>query len=310
MICCVVCQEPPYQVVDASCCNSLFCKLCAEKVQGECPACKRPWVEGQYKENVPLQKVLNETTIKCVHCNEQFQLKQKLSHNQSCVMKTVQCPNSGNCSAVSRKDLIGHLKICEYRKIECPNGCGKSFSKNSLTNHVVEHCPFTIVGCKNDCGAQFKQQDFNQHERECPEVAQPCEFAAYGCDVKLKAEGMKDHMENSTSQHLLMLKNGQHFNPMPQVNIPVHDIMSFCGRIVSKCAGQCHASGPQKIAMLIGFMLVSAVIFRVSFVKLAIWGLVSSYIREKSKSWSPRTQQRVEKFAYFAMVAFVWSIIF
>ena len=81
-----------------------------------------------------------------------------------------------------QKELKEHQKkLCPARLVVCPNGCGGSTKLSKLQTHTENKCPLSIVNC---------------------------EFAYAGCLSMMHRKDLKNHLEVTKQEHIVLL-NGK-----------------------------------------------------------------------------------------------------
>ena len=209
-VCLHVLRDP--HLVD--CCGYRFCKRCIDRVLYEfktCPLCnqKQPTIVADKQLSRTLRQKRVKCThrdegckwvgelsalddhldaakrvdgclfksLRCVHCNIPQHKSQIEEHESKCQKKPVVCEY---CSVFQclRHELAQHWEFCGLYPIFCPKGCGTKVTRLGLGRHFKGSCPFTIVDC---------------------------EFSHVGCEVKVPRRSMRDHMDQSTKDHLSLL---------------------------------------------------------------------------------------------------------
>ena len=92
---CMICHQLPRNYRQSKCCDSSFCKKCAQmwistaiSSTGKfpfCPHCREAnFTSKKLTENVVAQKIINKRTIICDYCNNEITIGNKTKHYQIC----------------------------------------------------------------------------------------------------------------------------------------------------------------------------------------------------------------------------------
>jgi len=205
---CCVCGEIPVDVVDSTCCASLFCWECGTSVD-HCPKCNAQIIWEGLKANPALQKIIDNMEVKCrfEDCNIKILSSLRKEHESSCDYKPITCPNSELCGIIFSKDLAKHLaEDCPERAMQCPYHCGQSIKLSAMLEHIKTTCDCLEMDCSQGCGKKLKKKELQNHfDNECVLVVLPCEFVQYGCkDLILRAD-YNEHLTSHLHQHFKML---------------------------------------------------------------------------------------------------------
>jgi len=208
---CIVCGALPVDVVEASCCSSLFCWECAINTKNLCPSCKVIFDREACKINLPLRRAIENVPRKCKYenCTKMLKGSEEIrQHSLICPEKPVVCPNSDLCGILVSKDLDNHLTTkCEYRMVSC-HLCDIEILFKNLPAHLEQDCKGVTVQCPNKCSAQVKRKELEEHiQTECPFEKITCEFSFCGCLAQFKRMDAADHSENAVviRRHLNLL---------------------------------------------------------------------------------------------------------
>jgi hypothetical protein len=98
---------------------------------------------------------------------------------EKCTKRMITC--SFCDSAMSHDQLAAHHEVCEEMKVPCPRYCGV-----------------------ND----MRRGELEVHEGKCPDASIKCPFFNSGCRVELTRKELDEHIEKSTSTHLMKLMAG------------------------------------------------------------------------------------------------------
>jgi len=205
---CCVCGEIPVDVVDSTCCASLFCWECGTSVD-HCPHCNAQIIWEGLKANPALQKIIDTMEVKCrfEDCNIKTLSSLRKEHESTCDYRPSTCPNSELCGIILFKDLTKHLEEeCPERSMDCPYHCGQSIKLSSMLDHIKNTCDCLDIDCTQGCGKKLKKKELRDHlDTDCVLFVVPCEFNQYGCkDVILRAD-YKEHLITHMHQHFKML---------------------------------------------------------------------------------------------------------
>ena len=213
-ICMKVLQEPHV----TECCGQHFCKGCLEKWfeknHGDkvCPHCKEAdIVHILYK---PLQRKINKLEIHCSNRELGCEVIMKVedidfhfspTNLSSCDYALIPCPM---CGQELLRMVMGHhiFGDCPKREKTCTH-CNLAMSSDMLDGHY-EVCEEMKVSCPRKCGKEMRRGDLKIHEDACPYMPVKCPFSDAGCQVELTRKEVEQHMEKSTTAHLMCLATG------------------------------------------------------------------------------------------------------
>jgi len=127
----------------------------------------------------------------------------------------------------------------EEQYIRCPQNCGFVAHIDHLNEHFNKECPNWNVECPQ-CGLLMKRNTLAQHglymcakknayNYEAPQVAPQvihqvieCEYAKFGCNVKVSANLMPNHIKEDSHHHLdLFMNHVAKFQPNLLTNQPL-----------------------------------------------------------------------------------------
>ncbi|CAH3044933.1 unnamed protein product [Pocillopora meandrina] len=206
---CLVCHLPmkdPVQIVQ---CGHKLCSSCKESLFGLpsplCPADRQPLSREQIFPDTACRRKILDLTVKCSHsgCPWTGELRAVEEHQSNCLLKVVQCPNSGCTEKVTKQDMRTHVTSeCSWRIIHCEY-CQTlvSFNKRKKHFHVCQKFP---VHCTNKCGLEeIPREKLELHiGKDCPVTVVYCEFKKLGCDAKFPRSNTKAHSKTQIEQHL------------------------------------------------------------------------------------------------------------
>jgi len=205
---CCVCHQVPVDVVDSSCCSSLFCWECGTAVD-KCPNCASPIKWEGLHANPALQKIIDNMQLQCRFegCEVKVVSALRKEHESLCEYRPCTCPNNDLCGIILSKDLSKHLENdCPERSMQCPYNCGQSVKLSAMLEHVKSTCDAMEVNCSQGCGTKMKKKDLLVHlNDECDLTAIPCEFSQYGCPSVLLRSEYKEHLDANLHKHMSFL---------------------------------------------------------------------------------------------------------
>ncbi|XP_022093905.1 TNF receptor-associated factor 2-like [Acanthaster planci] len=198
-------------------CGHRYCDSCIkEKIRREsgaehrCPACPENSAEGILNEeeiypDFVARKEIKNAPVKCINegCTWTGKLQEySQDHETSCPVERIKCLKSGCGKTLRRADLAHHLeKECPMRVIEC-RYCKKQLPYKEAKKHTTE-CPDAPVTC--GCGKRVARSQMEKHLHpetgDCAKRKINCIFSPLGCNVKLVAGGLEDHMSKSLVDH-------------------------------------------------------------------------------------------------------------
>ena len=117
------------------------------------------------------------TTVKCVHCSDDFKRSDIKSHqNEQCPKRPYSCDY---CQAYKTHydDVTKyHWAVCGSKPAQCPNNCGQSPLRRDLDSHIASECSLTLLTC-----------DFP------------------GCDFKIPRKDVLEHLQSNVLKHMSLL---------------------------------------------------------------------------------------------------------
>ena len=145
------------------------------------------------------------------------------------------CFPSKECEAITTlivKNLDQHFQLhcdqpncgtgCRFFRILCSNdGCPIIMSKMYLEEHNG-HCPYKMIECK--CGDRFPRHQQDLHNAQACKIREvECPFKIIGCVKKVRACDLQSHLDEHTSEHLLLAVNRlyEHQNVIKHLNARV-----------------------------------------------------------------------------------------
>ena len=223
---CIICHEVADNAQQTLCCRNTICQQCASKWKegsNSCPQCRK-----QAFEIIVDPKTQHEITGATVYCpNYHFGCDWvdgfgRVAHHLAadCEYEGKKCPNSPCEEVVPKKLLASHISnLCLWRHEACPccgrrhigrMSVGSSLSLAHVTYHgvITDHyhdCPKWPARCPNLCDPYLTltQSSVDRHvKEECPETLIDCKFAEVGCKEMVKMKDLREHMQDTLSDHL------------------------------------------------------------------------------------------------------------
>ena len=164
-----------------SCCGHHISQQAANRLIRErkpCPMCKEENLTGQVDKYFK-RKVINTLKVRCPHkkngCEWVGELGDHNNHSTSCPKRPWKCQY---CDLKTTFDvgLNEHTPNCTQYPLPCPNQCEIG----------------TVLRC-----------DAEKHLLVCPLQLVGCEFASYGCEVKIPRRDLTRHMTENAQHHLM-----------------------------------------------------------------------------------------------------------
>jgi len=209
LLSCPICQEPFWRAVEVKCCSKCYCLQCITKWIADghntCPNCREPLSQGDWKDNKPLQQLVDDLPYTCKYqangCTAVLTRGIAQQHEEKCDYALVPCKyNASQCGTILRKDLEEHLEKCPFRFVKCPQ-CGALLPPNHIDEHIKSECDMVEQQCPS-CSAVLLRKILKSHQ--CPLLPIECPFNICGCTEKLLPDKMKEHVAVCVSQHLTL----------------------------------------------------------------------------------------------------------
>ncbi len=218
---CRQCKHVAREPIIVDCCNETMCEACVQEMMEDkkpCSNCQK--VPVKYIPNKIKNKIL-DLNVHCLNC-------QKVPVKFIPQNKIRSCKWTGQL-----QQLDEHLSDCEYVDTKCDQ-CQKSIQKrnNFMTTHLANECPerefsckycnykatyvlvtevhfknckLYILNCPNGCGVHFERGELEDHINMCSLQKVECEFSYAGCEDEFIRGQQKDHMEQNTQKHLVLM---------------------------------------------------------------------------------------------------------
>ena len=156
-ICLYILREPH----QATCCGTIYCKECIERVKSDlrpCPTCRQADF-GVFPDR-NLRNALYGFKVTCTYAEEGCSWKGELRYLDDHL----------NVTRKHEQRFFG----CEYVKEECVL-CGKQYPRGTLQDHEMKKCPKREYTCEYCCNytATFEEVA-ERHWQVCPERSVPC----------------------------------------------------------------------------------------------------------------------------------------
>ena len=117
----------------------------------------------------------------------------------------VRCPHKlYGCEWVGELgNLYFHSTTCLKRPWQCQY-CDHETTFDVGTNEHISNCTQYPLPCPNQCGiGVILRCDAEKHLLVCPLQLVECEFASYGCEVKVPRRDLTRHMTENAQHHLM-----------------------------------------------------------------------------------------------------------
>ncbi|XP_066027000.1 TNF receptor-associated factor 5 [Pocillopora verrucosa] len=206
---CLVCHLPMKDPVQIVGCGHRLCNICMESLLRRpsplCPADREPLSRDKIFPDSAHRREIMDLTVKCPHfgCSWTGELRAVEKHQSECLLKEVQCSNSGCTERLTKEDMIVHESSeCSWRKINCEH-CQESFVFHEKRDHL-EDCQKLPVQCTNKCGlTAIPREKLEVHIRdECLETEVHCEYRNFGCDAMFPRSNTSLHSTSHVERHL------------------------------------------------------------------------------------------------------------
>ena len=178
---CAVTLELLVEPQQTDCCGHHISAEVARRLLGEgkaCPMCQQPRLTA--RPDKFHGRRIRQLIVRCPNkksgCGWEGELGDVEAHVGRCPKQPWRCPH---CAFIGlREGGEEHLRVCEQFPVACPNRCE--------TGHVQRAC-------------------VQQHLLECPLEIVSCEYAEMGCGVRLPRSEMREHVRESSQDHLLKM---------------------------------------------------------------------------------------------------------
>ncbi|CAH3164471.1 unnamed protein product, partial [Pocillopora meandrina] len=226
---CLVCHLPMKDPVQIVGCGHRLCNICMESLLRRpsplCPADREPLSRDKIFPDSAHRREILDLTVKCPHfgCSWTGELRAVEEHHSECLLKEVQCSNSGCTEKLTKKDMKVHASSeCSWRTINCEH-CQESFVFHEKRNHL-EVCQKFLVPCTNSCGSRaIPREKLEVHIRdECPETEVHCEYRNLGCDAMFPRSNTSSHTRSQVERHLSLALHCLNAN-----RLQVNDLVSL-----------------------------------------------------------------------------------
>jgi len=161
----------------------------------------------------------------------------------------VQCSIEGCSQWVPLSSLTQHEDNCSYLKEKCTH-CNDPVRVRDLENHI-----------KNDCNATLVN----------------CEYAEYGCDVKLNKKQMKNHLENNIAEHLKIVTSNIKDIKGRDKDHKVEEFISYLGNVFYQNFASIEVDLPEYLEKTFSnmYLLVFILLITVFPVMLGEWSTIA-----------------------------------
>ena len=178
---CAVTLELLVEPQQTDCCGHHISAEVARRLLGEgkaCPMCQQPRLTA--RPDKFHGRRIRQLIVRCPNkksgCGWEGELGDVEAHVGCCPKQPWRCLH---CAFIGlREGGEEHLRVCEQFPVACPNRCE--------TGHV-------------------QRARVQQHLLECPLEIVSCEYAEMGCGVRLPRSEMREHVRESSQDHLLKM---------------------------------------------------------------------------------------------------------
>ncbi|KAK5576632.1 hypothetical protein RB653_007776 [Dictyostelium firmibasis] len=228
---CVICshlQIDIYQCVEGHfACKNCFLKVIELKKSCMTCRCEIKSIESLSK-NRYLEKEVRKLNIHCPNsfldlkncikdengCKDIITIDGLETHLKNCKFTLKECPNNKNCKDDGKdqpQQLCQKIRTGEFEKhlIDCPNSliqcsyCSKEVFRSKEKNHIEDQCLKVLKQCEF-CFTLIERGDFENHQNSiCQSKLIRCPFSEGGCLELVKRSDIKNHLDNSSSEHIL-----------------------------------------------------------------------------------------------------------
>eukprot|EP00029_Vermamoeba_vermiformis_P001872 TRINITY_DN1209_c0_g1_i2.p1 TRINITY_DN1209_c0_g1~~TRINITY_DN1209_c0_g1_i2.p1 ORF type:complete len:998 (-),score=312.73 TRINITY_DN1209_c0_g1_i2:110-3103(-) len=212
LLACPICQEPFRRAVEVNCCNKCYCFECIAQWledHNSCPSCRAPLRRGDWKENKPLQTLVDDLPTTC--CYAEYGCEALLTrgiareHEDKCGYQRVTCPFGPDlCDKVLKIDLDAHVLECPHRHVPCSRDCGVTLPRSAMERHLQSECDLLEVTCST-CQSALLKKEMRVHC--CPHVPIVCPFSELGCSNELLPSEMTEHVSTAVTDHLALARD-------------------------------------------------------------------------------------------------------
>ena len=158
---CPICLHILREPFQATCCGSIYCELCIQRVKDylkPCPACRKETFD--IFPDRGLRNSLYGFKVSCINVEKGCKWSGELRYMEGHL----------NISPEHDQRFFG----CEYAEEKCP-ACGKLLPRRSLEEHELKGCPKRAYTCEY-CGDYSSTFDevVGTHWEVCPQRPTPC----------------------------------------------------------------------------------------------------------------------------------------
>jgi len=155
---CQICHQLPRDVVELSCCSSLFCWECLMKAPtGKCSVCGSAAEIEACQTSKLVQRIIDSIAFKCGSCQQCFKTSELLvNHKANCPVSVCACKYAqfGCDTQIQRKDYEAHLNEETAKHLDL------------LASHILR------LQQQVNQSQQIQQQQQQQQQRDCcPKLA-------------------------------------------------------------------------------------------------------------------------------------------
>jgi len=237
---CVLCHQLMRRPRHVTCCSSLYCSGCVERLvasRGKCVADKCR-AEGNLsstgEEDEDLAREIRRARVYCPERKSGCRWAGSLEE-----LEVIHWTTLVASPEVDRHDGEGVSVLrCKYQQLKCPNLCGQEVPLGDLQEHCQTSCPKKLISCEH-CGERgsashmaslhhLRCKVFPQLcpinlntsnlktmpvlgywkaptklvERDCPLGEVSCEYLSYGCKFRGQADEVVEHGSKFVEEHL------------------------------------------------------------------------------------------------------------
>eukprot|EP01134_Creolimax_fragrantissima_P005486 CFRG5486T1 len=179
------------------------------KEKSTCPKCRREMdCDEAFPAPGYFSGLISELKARCDNfdrgCKAEVALFRLPAHRSSCEFGIAHCQfekcplSAGSPGNLLSKNKLSHEQECQYRPVQCPNQCGMLLTESSVEEHL-QLCSNTIVRCELECGVSIKRAEQGKHqESHCPNYITSC--CVDDCSTKVLRFRLQDHMNKHVSE--------------------------------------------------------------------------------------------------------------
>ncbi len=207
---CRQCKHVAREPIIVDCCNETMCEACVQEMMEDnkpCSNCQK--IPVKYIPNKIKNKIL-DLNVRCSmaaerSCKWTGQLQQLDEHLSDCEYVDTKCDQCQKSIQKRNNFMTTHLaNECPEREFSCKY-CNYKATYVLVTEVHFKNCKLYILNCPNGCGVHFERGELEDHINMCSLQKVECEFSYAGCEDKFIRGQQKDHMEQNTQKHLVLM---------------------------------------------------------------------------------------------------------